>query len=128
MGCFLARYDDVSVKPTRKAERASALDPPVGNCAKGVGGWNCLFWPPDGGMDLQFGILDLGFGRGNTGFWRDADGDCVLGVGTRGVFCNARGEVGFLHNSPRWWRNGVAKMDLSGGSSHEETRGIGARA
>ena len=46
-------------------------------------------------MDLQFGILDLGFGRENMGFERAAAGDFAGGVGSRGVFGGRAAKLGF---------------------------------
>ena len=93
-------------------------------CKRRIGG----FWPPDGKTDLQFGIWDLGFGRGNTGNGRGGVGHFATGVFAELQLCNARREVGFLHNSPRWWRNGVAKAERGKRKADEETGRFGAQA
>ena len=71
---------------------------------------------------------EFGIRNGKTKVGGAGDGDFAMGIGTRGVFCNARGEVGFSHNSPRWWGNRVAKADRGKRKAVEETREIRARA
>ncbi len=59
--------------------------------------------------------------RENTGFGGGGGGDFAMGVGTWGDFCAGRGEVGFLHKSPRWRRKRVAKLEFAGDRLDEET-------
>ena len=119
-----------SGKPTVKVEGGECFSlpaPRLGIVQKGLGAGFAYFGPrmADGICNLGFGIWD--FKRENTGFWCGGGGVFATGGFAQWELCNARGEVGFLHNSPRWWRNGVAKLDFSGGGSHLETGGIGAR-
>ena len=81
------------------------------------------------GWQRRFAIWNLGFGisTGKQGFGGRRRWDFATPGFAQLELCNAHREVGFSHNSPRWWRNGVAKLEFAGGGSHEETRGIGAR-
>ena len=58
-------------------------------------------WHPDGGRALQIGIWDLK--RKNTEIGRGRVGSFATGVFAQWEYCNARREVGILHNwTPGW--------------------------
>ena len=87
-----------------------------------------LIWAPgwwEGFAIWDWGIWDLS--RKIRGFRVAGTGLCTGGWHW-GVFCKAREEVGFSHNSPRWWRGGVAKAGRGKRKADEETREIRARA
>ena len=74
--------------------------------------------------NLGLGIWD--FKREKKGVGRGGDGDFATGVFALSGFCNARREVGLLHNwAPEWWKR-FAKADSGNRKVDEETRGIGA--